>query len=125
VVKVAVTSQGPDLRSPVDPRFGRAPCFVVVDVETGAVAVRNNAANLGTAHAAGMQAAGALIGLGAAAVITGNIGPKAFATLRAADVRVYTVASGSVGEALEKFNSGALQQLLSANAEEHWNHASP
>jgi predicted Fe-Mo cluster-binding NifX family protein len=83
-VKVAVTSQGPDLNSQVDPRFGRAPCFVVVDVGTGAVAVRNNSENLRTAHAAGMQAAGALIGLGAAAVVTGNIGPKAFGTLQSA-----------------------------------------
>ena len=123
-MKVAVTSQGPDLNSQVDPRFGRAPCFVVVDMESGAVAVRNNSGNLRTAHAAGMQAAGALIGLGAAAVITGNIGPKAFGTLQAAKVSVYTVTSGSVGEAVEKFKAGQLRPLLNANAEEHWKQTS-
>jgi len=123
-VKVAVTSQGPDLNSQVDPRFGRAPCFVVVDTETGAVGVRNNSGNLRTAHTAGMQAAGALIGLGAAVVVTGNIGPKAFGTLQAAKVSVYTVTSGSVGEAIEKFKAEELRLLLNANAEEHWKQTS-
>lgn len=37
-MKVAVTSQGLDLNSQVDPRFGRAPCFVVVDMQTRAIA---------------------------------------------------------------------------------------
>jgi len=118
-VKVAVTSQGPDLESQVDPRFGRAPCFVVVDTATGAVAVRHNSLNRRTAHTAGMQAAGALIALDAAAVITGSIGPKAFGTLRAANVSVYTVPSGSVGEAVEKFQAGELEPLVEANAKEH------
>ena len=118
-MNVAVTSQGPDLESQVDPRFGRAPCFVVVDTATGAVAVRHNARNRRTAHAAGMQAAGALIALDAAAVITGSIGPKAFATLQAGRVNVYTVRFGSVGEAVEKFKAGELEPLVEANAKEH------
>jgi predicted Fe-Mo cluster-binding NifX family protein len=118
-MKVAVTSQGPDVNSQVDPRFGRAACFVLVDMETGAVAIGNNSGSRRTAHAAGMQAAGALVGLGVAAVITGNIGPKAFGTLQAAKVSVYTAPSGSVGEAIEKFKAGELQRLLQANAKEH------
>jgi predicted Fe-Mo cluster-binding NifX family protein len=123
-VKVAVSAQGPEFSSNVDPRFGRAPCFVILDLETRVVAVRNNSGNLRSPHTAGMQAAGALIGLGAAAVITGSIGPKAFATLQAAQVNVYTVTSGSVGEAIEQFKAGELRPLLSANAEEHWQQAS-
>jgi predicted Fe-Mo cluster-binding NifX family protein len=123
-VKVAVTSQGPDLDGQVDPRFGRAPCFVLVDTQSGELSVRHNSGNLLTAHAAGMQAAGALISLGAAAVITGNIGPKAFGTLQAAKVSVYRLTSGTVREAIERFNAGKLQPLANANVEEHWEQTS-
>jgi predicted Fe-Mo cluster-binding NifX family protein len=34
-MKFAVASQGNDLQSPLDPRFGRAKYFIVVDTETG------------------------------------------------------------------------------------------
>ena len=120
-MKVAVTSQGPNLDSQVDPRFGRAPRFVLVDMESGELTIRNNSENLRTAHTAGMLAAGGLLGLGAVAVITGKIGPKAFGTFQAAKVGVYTATSGTVGEAIEKFKAGDLQPLLNANAPEHWN----
>ena len=32
---IAVTAQGRDLSAPIDPRFGRAKFFVIVDTETG------------------------------------------------------------------------------------------
>ena len=35
-MKLAVTSQGNNLQSSLDPRFGRARYFVIVDTETGA-----------------------------------------------------------------------------------------
>ena len=120
-MKVAITSQGIDLDSQIDPRFGRAPRFVLVDMESGELTIHNNSGNLRTAHTAGMQAAGALVSLDAAVVITGKIGPKAFGTLQAAKISVYTVTIGTVGEAIEKFKTGDLQPLLNANAPEHWN----
>jgi predicted Fe-Mo cluster-binding NifX family protein len=120
MMKVAVTSQGPDLDSQVDPRFGRAPYFLLVDTESGELNIRNNAGSLSADHTAGMQAAGILISLGATAVITEKIGPKAFGTLQAAEVSVYTVTAGSVGKAIEKFKAGELQPLANANVEEHW-----
>ena len=44
-VKVAVSSQGTDMSSQVDPRFGRAKCFVVVDTETGEFVAHDNTQN--------------------------------------------------------------------------------
>lgn len=119
-MKVAVTSQGPDLNSQVAPRFGRARYFLIVDATSGAFTVRDNSGNLSTAHTAGMQAAGAIVSLGVGAVITGSIGPKAFATLEAGNVEVYTVASGTAEDAIEKLKAGRLELARKANMQEHW-----
>lgn len=120
-MKVAVSSQGPDLDSQVDSRFGRAPCFVLIDTQSGELNICDNLESIHTAHTAGMQAAGTLVSLGITAVITGKIGPKAFGTFQAAKVSVYTTNMGTVGEAIEKFKAGVLQPLRNANAKEHWN----
>ena len=119
-MKVAVTSQGRDLNSQVAPRFGRARHFLIVDTASGAFSVRDNSGNLSTGHTAGMQAAGAIVSLGVGAVITGSIGPKAFATLQAAKVEVYTIPSGTVEDAIEKLKAGRIQPAQEANMQEHW-----
>jgi len=119
-MKVAVTSQGRELTSPVDPRFGRARYFILVDTETGQATAADNSQNLNAAQGAGVQAGRNVVELGAAAVITGHVGPKAFATLQAGGVRVYTGASGSVAEAIEQLKAGKLQQSTGADVEGHW-----
>ena len=119
-MKVAVASQGPDLNSQVAPRFGRARCFLIVDTTSGALTVRDNSGNPSTAHTAGMQAAGAIVSLGVGAVITGGIGPKAFATFQAGNVTVYTVTSGTVVDAIEKLEAGQLPPAQKPNMQEHW-----
>ena len=119
-MKVVVTSQGSDLNSQVDPRFGRAKNFIVVDIETDEFSVHDNTQNLNAAQGAGIQAGRTVIDLGVAAVITGNVGPKAFATLQACNVRVYPGASGTVKEVVEKFKAGQLQGAEKANVEGHW-----
>ncbi len=119
-MKVAVSSQGSDLDSQVDPRFGRAKGFVVVETETGELAFHDNTQNLNAAQGAGIQAARNVAELGADALVTGNVGPKAFATLQAADIKVYTGASGTVKDALAQFKAGQLQCASKANVEGHW-----
>ena len=119
-MKVVVTSQGSDLNSQVDPRFGRAKNFIVVDTETDEFSVHDNTQNLNAAQGAGIQAGRTVVDLGVAAVITGNVGPKAFTTLQAGNVKLYLGASGTVKEAVEKFKAGQLQGAEKANVEGHW-----
>ena len=119
-MKVVVTSQGRELSSPVDPRFGRAKFFVVIDTETGEFSAADNAQNLNAAQGAGIQAGRNVAELGATAVITGHVGPKAFATLQAGGVQVYTGATGTVAEAVEQFKAGRLKQSTGADVEGHW-----
>ena len=119
-MKVAITSQGPDMSSTVDPRFGRAKYFVVVDTETGEFSAHDNAQNLNAVQGAGIQAGRTVVGLGVQAVVTGNVGPKAFATLRAGGVKIYIGAAGTVADALGKFKGGELEWVSKANVQGHW-----
>ena len=101
-MKLAVTSQGRELNSDVDPRFGRAMFFIVVNTDTDEVSVHDNAQNLSAAHGAGTQAAQAVAGFHVDAVVTGDIGPNAYAALRASKIKTYVGATGSVADAVEK-----------------------
>ena len=119
-MRIAVTAQGRDLGAPVDPRFGRAKFFVAVDAETGEVSAVDNAQNLNAAQGAGIQAGRNVVELGVKAVITGHVGPKAFTTLQAGGVAVYTGATGTVADAIEQFKAGKLRQSTGADVEGHW-----
>jgi len=119
-MKVAITAQGTDMSSPVDPHFGRAKYFLVADTDGGQPTVHDNAQNVQAIQGAGVQAGQTVVGLGVQAVVTGNVGPKAFRTLTAGGVKVYTGASGTVAEALEALKAGTLSTADKATVEGHW-----
>lgn len=119
-MKIAVTSRGAELDSAVDSRFGRARSFFVIDVDSDEFSVHDNAQNLNAPQGAGVQAARTAVDLGVSAVVTGNVGPKAYAALHAAGVEVYLGASGKVRQAVAQFKAGELQQADEPNVEGHW-----
>lgn len=119
-MKVAITSRGANLGAELDPRFGRARFFVVVDTETDRSTVHDNKGNLNALGYAGIKAAEAVLRLGAHAVITGNVGPKALATLKAGNVKVCVGATGQVRQALEQFRRGQLECIREPTVEGHW-----
>ncbi len=117
---IAVTAQSGTLDSLVDPRFGRAAGYVVVNTDTETFTHVSNAQNLSAAQGAGIQAAQCVVDTGAKVVITGHCGPKAFRALQAAGIDVYVGAAGTVRESLEKYRGGTLQRAAQANVEGHW-----
>ena len=119
-MKIAVTSQGQDVGAQVDPRFGRAKWFLVVDTDSGEVEVANNTQNLEAAQGAGIQSARNVATLGAACVLTGHCGPNAFRTLSAAGIQIYLGVKGTVAEAVEQFKAGQLKPTDNADVEGHW-----
>lgn len=119
-MKVAITSVGEGLDTLVDPRFGRAKYFVVTDLASNQTKTVSNAVNLNAAQGAGIQAAKAVIDLSVKALITGHVGPKAFAALKAGGVAVYPVTGGTVAGALAQFQAGALKAMAQADVEGHW-----
>lgn len=119
-MKIAVTAKETDLQSELDPRFGRARCFLVCDLDSGGVEVVDNAQNLAASQGAGIQAAKTVCDQGVGAVITGNCGPKAFLALQSARIPVYLVAGGTVADAIERFRAGELTPRNEANVSGHW-----
>lgn len=119
-MKIAVSASGTQLDSRVDPRFGRAPYFLLVDSDTMEFEVLANQQNYQAAQGAGIQAAALVASHRPAAVITGNCGPKAFNTLQAAGIAVLLGVSGSVREAVEQFRRGQLKPSPNANVASHW-----
>ena len=119
-MKIAFSAQGKDTASQTDSRFGRAKYFVVVDTETGAFTAHDNSQNLNAPQGAGIQSAKNVNDFGAEAVVSGNVGPKAFAALQSAGIAIYTGATGTVQEALEAFKGGTLNKADKASVEGHW-----
>jgi len=119
-MKIAISAEGQDLESPVDPRFGRAQWFIIADLETGGFEAINNEQNLNAAQGAGIQAAENVARHGASYLITGHCGPKAFRALSAAGIKIVVGVKGTVGEALERFERGELQAAEGPDVEGHW-----
>lgn len=119
-MKIAVTAQGKDLQSPVDPRFGRAQWFIIADLETEGFEAVSNEQNLNMAQGAGIQAAEKIARHGASYLITGHCGPKAFRALSAAGIKVVVGGEGTVGEVLEKFKRGELEPAEGPDIIGHW-----
>lgn len=115
-MKIAITSTGKTLDSEVDPRFGRAACFIIVDTETMDFSLIENE-NVAAAGGAGISSAKTVIDAGAESVLTGNCGPNAERTLSASGVKLYTGAAGTVAEAVELFKAGKLTQATGPNVE--------
>ncbi len=119
-MKVAVSAQGTEKSSPVDPKFGRAPWFVILDSDTGEIVkVIDNRAAQDAAHGAGINAATVVGESGVEVVLTGRVGPKAFVVLDAAGIKVVSNVDGTVEDAFEKFRSGNVKHDAGPTADGH------
>ena len=119
-MKIAVTSQGSELSSEIDLRFGRAKWLIIFDTETDDFQAHDNALNLNAAQGAGIQTGQNIANLGADVVITGNVGPNACRTLKAGDVKIYLAEKQTVQQAIDAFKADQLKQVDQANVEGHW-----
>lgn len=104
----------------MDPRFGRAAYFIIVDSETMEYEAVDNKQNFNLPQGAGIQAGKTIVDKQAGVLITGNCGPKAFLVLEQAGVEIVTGASGKVKDLVLKYKNGELKAARSANVEGHW-----
>lgn len=108
-MRVAITSQGPTLDSPMDPRFGRAAYFIIFDLDTGKTEVLPNP-SLVAPGGAGVQSAQLMSAKGASYVISGNFGPNALPALEAGGVKAIAGNWRTVREAVEAFKKGEFKE---------------
>ena len=103
---IAVTAESPSLDAPVDPRFGRAAGFMLVDSDTGEFTYHANAAAAAMASGAGIQAVETIAKAGAGILLTGHVGPKALSALTAAGITIGENYQGvTVRQAVERYTS--------------------
>jgi len=111
-MKIAVSSTGKDLESQVSQVFGRCPYFIIIEIEDKKIvkteAMENTSAQ--QFSGAGISAAQMVVQSGAKAIITGNVGPKAYSVLKQFGVEIYK-GSGTVKDVIQKFIEKQLEKI--------------
>ena len=117
-MKICITSENVSLDSKVDPRFGRCQYFIIADPDTLEFETIKNP-NIESMGGAGIQSAQLVASKNIKALVTGNIGPNAFQTLQSAGIEVFTGASGTVEEAIEKYKKGEFKAVSGPSVGSH------
>ncbi len=108
-MKVCFTAKGATLESLSEERFGRAPFFIIIDLDSGASEAVQNPYVEG-AGGVGPKAAQILISHDVTALVSGQVGGNAREALMAAGIEMFTFRGSSVNDALEQFKKNALQR---------------
>jgi len=98
--------------------FGRCAFFMIVDSESEVFEIKANTARQASGGA-GIQAAQWIIDRGVTAVITGNLGPKAFDVLSTGKIAAFKHNGGSANDALKAYQQDALESLIAPNVSAH------
>ena len=124
-MKICVTSQGGNLDSLVDPRFGRCAYFIIYDTEKDSFESLSNP-NISSPSGAGISSAQFVANKGVNAVLTGNVGPNSFGVFQASGIQVITGLAGlTVKEAIDKFKKGQLKPTPNPNVSGHFGMMGP
>ncbi|OEU70354.1 MAG: hypothetical protein BA863_19350 [Desulfovibrio sp. S3730MH75] len=107
---IAISTNGSDLDSPLEPRFGRATGFIIYDVDSQDHRFVDNSVNSKLAQGSGLQTAQLLAGQGVNVVITGRVGPNASQALNSGGIRTLAMSGGRVRDALEHFKNDGLDE---------------
>ncbi|MCF6265895.1 MAG: NifB/NifX family molybdenum-iron cluster-binding protein [Desulfuromusa sp.] len=119
---IAITALENSLQSEIDPRFGRAAYYMIINTETGEVTAHNNSDGVGAANGAGTGAAQILSEYGVEALYTGSVGPKAAEVLNQAKIPYYENITGTVQGVLDQLKAGGIPQN---NAQSEQNNSAP
>ena len=113
--RIGVTSRGESPLSEVCEQFGRSYWLMIYSPAERRWYSIDNSLNRIRSSGAGIATAETMIDAGVGVVLTGETGPKAFRTLKAAEISVVHNVGGIVEEALRDWLGGRLTQASLAN----------
>ena len=117
-MKVAISANGNDLDSQIDPRFGRCAYFLIVETDDMRFEAFENE-NIALGGGAGIQSAQFIASKGVEALITGRCGPNAVQALTGAGIKLYVGQEGPIRDVVERFKKGEITPTTEANAPSH------
>lgn len=114
-MKIAISSTGKDLESEVDIRFGRCPYFLIVEIENKEIknvkVIENTAA--AQMGGAGISAAEIVANEKVKAIITTNLGPRAFSVFHQLEIEIYQ-GQGKIKDVIQQFIDKKLIQATNS-----------
>jgi len=119
-MKIAISSTGKNLESEIDARFGRCAYFLIVEIENKKIknvkAIENTAkAQMG---GAGITAGEIVAKQKVDAIITINLGPRAFSVFEQFGIKIYQK-QGKIKDVVQDFIKGKLKKITSATGPQH------
>lgn len=103
---IAFTAMENSLEALIDPRFGRAAYYIIINTETDDVTIHDNSDGINASNGAGTGAAQTLSEYGVTELYTGRVGPKAADVLDTAGIIYHENVRGTVQEILAKIKTG-------------------
>ena len=119
-MKIAISSTGKNLESEVDARFGRCNYFLIVEIENKKIKDFKAIENTGKDQmgGAGITAGEIVAKQKVDAVITVNLGPRAFSVFEQFEIKTYQ-GEGKIKDVIQKFLDGKLKEISNATGPQH------
>ena len=119
-MKIIISSTGETLENEVDVRFGRCPYFLIVEIEDNKVKNLNVIENMAKAqmNGTGISASEIVANEKPDAIITTNLGPRAFSVFEQLKIKVYK-AQGKIKDVVQEFIDEKLEELTNATGPQH------
>ncbi len=116
-MKIAISSNGKDMNSQIDPRFGRCAYFMIIQTDDDSFEiVENQYKSMG--GGAGIQAANFIHSKDVKAVLTGDCGPNAMNVFSECKIDVITGQAGLIQNVVGKFKNGELKPSVKPTVNE-------
>jgi len=113
-IKICISATGDNLNAFLDPRFGRAMFFLIINSEGELIkAIKNTGKQ--AMRGAGVTAAQIVTDEKVNVIITGNIGPRASMVLSASKIKIFVgIPETPILDIIKKYQEDKLQESVEA-----------